>query len=158
MREARLIRRRRFTASHHYYRSTWSRERNESVFGPQTRSHSHEWTVEVRVVGAIDVDTGFVADLGAIDRALDAVVGPWAGADLNVVVPAVATEMIMPSTESLAGHIYHEMESILGESTALEQVIVFESDDLGAEYPARIPAERLGPSPGSVPDSGEMAP
>lgn len=108
------------------------------------------------MIGTVDPDTGFVADLDEIDGALDAVVGPWAEADLNVAVPAVASEAIMPSTEALAGYVFHQLEPLIGGSCRLEQVSVFESDDLGADYPARVaPVAEADPDAGM--DGGEDA-
>ncbi len=133
---ARLIRRRRFVARHHYRRGGWTEERNRAVFRAQVEPHEHRWLVEVHVVGPIDPETGFTTDLARLDEELDAVLSGWDGADLNHVVPEVREGDELPTTESLARWIYHRLDGRLSPPAKLERVGVFESEELGAEYPA----------------------
>jgi len=136
MTQARLIRRTRFRATHHYALSDRSDDENRRVFGDQTVPHEHDWMVEVHIVGPMDPSTGFVADLGAIDDALESVTDGWDGGDLNVLIPEVAAGDMQPSTESLARWIYGRLEGAVPAPAVLTRVAVFESADLGAEYPA----------------------
>ena len=53
MTQARMIRRARFTASHHYGWPQWSEEENRRVFGAQVEAHRHDWMVEVHVAGPV---------------------------------------------------------------------------------------------------------
>jgi 6-pyruvoyltetrahydropterin/6-carboxytetrahydropterin synthase len=133
---ARLIRVVRFRATHRYGRREWSAERNRDVFGAQVEPHAHDWHVEVHVRGPIDPDTGWVVDLGVLDAALGRLTAEWDGGDLNHLIPEVADGLLMPSTEELARWIFTRLEGRLGSSTMLVQVRVFESDALGATYPA----------------------
>lgn len=142
--EARLIRTVRFRAAHHYRREAWSEAENHRVFGEQTRSHAHEWRVEVHVVGPPDPDTGWCADLGALDAALASVLAGWDGGDLNAVVPPVARGEMTPSTENLARWIHERLterlavppgEGARSPAPRVAEVRVFESDDLGSAWP-----------------------
>jgi 6-pyruvoyltetrahydropterin/6-carboxytetrahydropterin synthase len=136
MTEARLIRRTRFTASHHYRRSDWSEEENRRAFGVQMDPHRHDWMVEVHVAGPADEATGFVVDLEALDALLASAMTGWDGGDLNTVVPEVADGSLQPSTENLACLLYRTLEGRLPAQARVVEVAVFESPDLGARYPA----------------------
>ncbi len=136
MNEARLIRRTSFRASHHYELSGSGKEESRAVFGAQAEPHTHDWTVEVRVCGPLDSDTGFVTDLDALDAALSSLVGAWTDGDLNRLIPEAASGRLNPSTESLARWLFERLSASIAPPARLERVAVFESDDLGAEYPA----------------------
>ena len=136
MTDARLIRRKRFRAAHSYRRSTWSDAKNQEVFGDQTESHVHEWTLELHVVGPIDPETGFVADLGLLDRALEQVTAGWDGGDLNDLIPDVASGVLMPTTEVLARWLFERIEPSISEPARLQRVVLSESQALGSSFPA----------------------
>jgi 6-pyruvoyltetrahydropterin/6-carboxytetrahydropterin synthase len=136
MPDARFIRRFRFSASHRYERRDWSREQNRSVFGLQASRHAHDWLLEIRTVGPIDPQTGFSVDLTELDTAVEALTSDWNGGDLNVLIPEVASGAIMPSTESLARWVYEQLVDRMGGPSRLERVTLFESPEVGAEYPA----------------------
>lgn len=134
--EARLIRTVRFRALHRYWRADWPAERNRAVFGEQSEAHAHEWRVEVHVAGPVDAETGWCADLDALDGHVEAVLGGWNGGDLNALVPEVAAGSMMPSTENLARWIHDRLSDRLGGPVRVLEVRVFESDELGAAWPA----------------------
>lgn len=54
-----------FNAAHKLYNPSWSREKNEQVFGPCANEnwHGHNFELIVTVKGTPDPDTGFVIDL-----------------------------------------------------------------------------------------------
>lgn len=133
---ARLIRVVRFRATHRYGRPEWSAARNREVFGAQVEPHAHDWRVEIHLRGPIAPDTGWVVDLGALDEALAALTAEWDGGDLNRLIPEAAEGRLMPSTEELARWIFEHLQGRLGSPTRLTEVRVFESDALGAAYPA----------------------
>lgn len=136
MPEARLIRRRSFRASHRYGLEAWSEERNRRVFGAQVEAHWHDWRLEVHVVGPVDPETGFATDLGALDGAIDDLLDGWDGSDLNEVVPPVREGLVQPTTEALARWIFDSLAGRVAPPARLARVRLFESPELGAEYPA----------------------
>ena len=135
MSEARLIRRVHFRAAHHYRRSDGSDEENRRAFGPQGEPHVHDWILEVRVVGSTDA-SGFVVDLEALDDALEQVTHGFHEGDLNQAIPEVASGEVQPSTEALARWAFHRLTSLVKPPARVVRVAVFESPELGAEYPA----------------------
>ena len=66
----RITRRATFAAAHVLCRPEWSEARNQEVFGPCSSDHGHNYVVEVTVAGAVDPDTGMVANLKDVDRVL----------------------------------------------------------------------------------------
>jgi 6-pyruvoyltetrahydropterin/6-carboxytetrahydropterin synthase len=134
--DASLIREIRFTASHHYAWPTLTDEENRRRFGPQVMPHEHEWRVRVEVVGPLDPATGFLVDLSLLDDALERVVGPWAGADLNESIAEVRSGALQPSTESLARWLHDRLAAEIPPPARLGAVEIWESEDLGARFPA----------------------
>ncbi len=129
-----LIRRYSFRASHWYGDPDRSREENRSRFGEQADPHSHDWRLEVVVGGEPDPETGFLVELDELDRVVqEKVLGTLARGDINHTVPEVASGEIHPSTEGLAGWIWHRLTGALPAGVYLARVRIFESGDLGAE-------------------------
>ena len=52
-----------FNAAHQYGHHEWSNEKNWEVFGPDSKIHGHNYTLEVMVSGSINPETGFIVDL-----------------------------------------------------------------------------------------------
>ncbi len=65
MRKVAVIRRASFNAAHKLWNEKWSLEKNKAIFGlcANENFHGHNYTLEVKVVGEIDADTGYVIDL-----------------------------------------------------------------------------------------------
>ena len=77
MPRAYLTRRTRFAAAHRYRRPDWSDEQNEKAFGLCAREsyHGHSYWCDVTIAGQMDPVTGFIVDLGELDRILAGEVG-----------------------------------------------------------------------------------
>ncbi|MAP70487.1 MAG: 6-pyruvoyl tetrahydrobiopterin synthase [Candidatus Marinimicrobia bacterium] len=57
-----------FNAAHQYGHKDWSDKKNRNVFGPDSKVHGHNYTLEVMVTGEVDDDTGFIVDLGHLKK------------------------------------------------------------------------------------------
>jgi 6-pyruvoyltetrahydropterin/6-carboxytetrahydropterin synthase len=57
-----------FTAAHRLHNPKWSDEKNKTVFGlcNNPNYHGHNYELEVKIVGEIDPETGYVIDLGIL--------------------------------------------------------------------------------------------
>jgi 6-pyruvoyltetrahydropterin/6-carboxytetrahydropterin synthase len=139
---ASLTRRVTFAAAHRYYRPEWTAERNAEVFGVCARPsyHGHGYTCDVTVRGAIDEETGFVVDLGLLDRVLaEEVHGRFDHRNINVDVPEFADGRQIPSGENLArlihGLVQRRLDDALGAGrVAVARVTVAEDATLSATY------------------------
>ena len=134
MAKAQLVRRVRFAAAHRYRRPEWSEEKNVEVFGLCARPnyHGHTYTCSVTVEGDIDPVTGFVLDLGMIDRVLASeVVDRFDHRNINLDVPEFAEGKLIPSGENLALFVFERMGAALG-SVRVVSVRIDEDDTLSA--------------------------
>jgi 6-pyruvoyltetrahydropterin/6-carboxytetrahydropterin synthase len=137
MREAYLTRRATFAAAHRYWREEWTEDRNRATFGAcaNPHGHGHNYAVEVTVRGAIDGETGFAVDLGALDAALkEAVVEPLDHQHINHAIPLFGAGGRVPTTENLAAWAWERLEERLPEGVRLHRVRVREDDSLYADY------------------------
>ena len=138
MSAASLTRRVRFAAAHRYRRPEWSDERNATVFGACAHPayHGHSYVCDVTVRGAIDPVTGFVVDLGLLDRVLAAeIVSRFDHRNINVDVPEFADGKLVPSGENLARFIFERVAAALAGAATVVRVRVAEDDTLAAVYP-----------------------
>ena len=53
-----------FNAAHQYWHKDWTDKKNYEVFGPDSKVHGHNYTLEIMVTGKVNNETGFIVDLG----------------------------------------------------------------------------------------------
>jgi 6-pyruvoyltetrahydropterin/6-carboxytetrahydropterin synthase len=137
MPRASLTRRLKFAAAHRYRRPDWTQEQNERVFGLCAREsyHGHTYRCDVTLSGEIDPSTGFVFDLGELDRILSVeVTGRFDHRNINTDIPEFAEGKLIPTGENLARFIYEALETQLPSTLTLADVTVHEDDTLSASY------------------------
>ena len=135
---ASLTRRVRFAAAHRYSRPDWSEARNAEVFGACAHPafHGHSYVCDVTVRGPIDPVTGFVVDLGVLDRALAVeVTSRFDHRNINVDIPEFADGRMVPTGENLARFIFERVQRAIGNAATVTRVKVAEDDSLSASYP-----------------------
>jgi 6-pyruvoyltetrahydropterin/6-carboxytetrahydropterin synthase len=132
-----LTRRVTFAAAHRYRIAGWSEERNLLAFGACARAnyHGHSYRCDVTVTGDVDPVTGFVVDLGLLDRVLQAEVRDrFDHANINLDVPEFGEGRLMPSGENLAIFIAERVQQALGDAARVVRVTVAEDDTLSATH------------------------
>jgi 6-pyruvoyltetrahydropterin/6-carboxytetrahydropterin synthase len=137
-----LTRRVRFSAAHRYHRPDWSEERNRQAFGPcaNPHGHGHNYLLEVTVAGEVDPETGFSADLPALDELLRRqVVAPLDHQHINHAVPEFAPGGLIPTTENILLWIWPRLEGKLG-TAHLVRLRLHENDEFFVDYAG--PSER----------------
>ncbi len=137
MPRASLTRRVSFAAAHRYRRPEWSDDKNVEVFGLCSREsyHGHSYVCEVTVSGEIDPLTGFVVDLGELDRILNVEVKErFDHRNINVDVPEFADGLLIPSGENIARFIFDRVAAKLPSKTKIESVRIAEDRTLSATY------------------------
>jgi 6-pyruvoyltetrahydropterin/6-carboxytetrahydropterin synthase len=132
-----LTRRTTFSASHYYWNSDWTAEKNEQVFGrcANRNGHGHNYTLEVTVAGETDPVTGFVVDLKWLKDAIERdVLAAYDHRHLNLEVPEFA--QTIPTTENIAIAVWKRLEPALAMAggARLNRVRVYETPDIFAEY------------------------
>ena len=132
-----LTRRVTFAAAHRYRVAAWSDERNAQVFGACSRPnfHGHSYVCDVTVTGEIDPVTGFIVDLGVLDRALQTEVRDrFDHSNINMDVPEFGDGGLMPTGEELARFICDVVQTAIGDAARVTRVTVAEDPTLSATY------------------------
>jgi 6-pyruvoyltetrahydropterin/6-carboxytetrahydropterin synthase len=132
-----LTRRVTFAAAHRYRVAGWSEERNMLAFGACARAnyHGHSYRCDVTVTGDVDPVTGFVVDLGLLDRVLQAEVRDrFDHANINLDVPEFGEGRLMPSGENVAIFIAERVQQALAGAARVVRVTVAEDDTLSATH------------------------
>ena len=130
-----LGRRYRFAASHRLNSAKLSEDENQRIYGKCNNpyGHGHNYTLEVRVSGAIDPSTGMIANLADLDAFVNQwVIEPFDHHSLHDEVPAFREAV--PTTENLCIEIFRRIESF--PLAKLESVRVVETSNNSLEYAA----------------------
>lgn len=131
-----ITRRERFNAAHRLWRSDWSEEKNDEVFGKCSNKnwHGHNYNIFVTVKGKPQPETGFVIDLKLLsDIIKELVVEPLDHRNLNLDVPFLKD--IMASTENVAIKIWEQIEDpIRAAGGELVKIKLEETENNYVEY------------------------
>jgi 6-pyruvoyltetrahydropterin/6-carboxytetrahydropterin synthase len=134
-----LTRRVTFAAAHRYRRPDWSDEKNLQTFGLCAREnfHGHSYVCDVTVTGEIDAQTGFIVDLGVLDRVLASEVRErFDHRNINLDVPEFADGKLIPTGEELSKFIYERVQRALGQTVRVVEVVLAEDDTLRSSFRA----------------------
>ena len=140
MARAYLTRRVTFAAAHRYLRPEWDDARNVATFGACARPnyHGHTYVCDVTVGGEIDESTGFIVDLGVLDRVLATEVRErYDHTNLNLDIPEFAEGRQIPTGENVARLIFQQLRDALqalGERAQVVEVRVAEDATLASAY------------------------
>lgn len=124
-----------FNAAHRLYNKSWSEEKNNEVFGLCNNAnwHGHNYELEVKVVGEIDPDTGYVIDLKVLkDIIKKEVEDRFDHKNLNLDCPEFAE--LNPTAENIAVVIHDLLKAQLGDKYDLK-VRLYETPRNFVEYP-----------------------
>ena len=137
MPSASLTRRVSFAAAHRYSRPDWTTEKNVSTFGACAwpNYHGHSYVCDVTIGGPIDPVTGFVVDLGFVDKLLkEHVKDRFDHRNINKDVPDFADGKLVPTGENLARYIFESIARELPRPARVLSVTVAEDTTLSATY------------------------
>ncbi|MEO0553576.1 MAG: 6-carboxytetrahydropterin synthase [Bacteroidota bacterium] len=127
-----------FNAAHKLYNSSWTKEKNEEVFGPCANEnwHGHNFDLIVTVKGEPNQDTGFVVDLKKLSTLIrKEVIEVFDHKNLNLDVEVMRGKMA--STENMAIEIWKILQSTLPNITStarLHCVKLYETPRNFVEY------------------------
>lgn len=116
-----------FNAAHRLYRSDWSMEKNDSIFGKcnNPNFHGHNYDLTVSVTGQIDPETGYVMDVKLLaDLIKEEVEDSFDHKNLNLDVPEFA--MLNPTAENIVVVIWNKLRAKINPEHDLE-VILYET-------------------------------
>ena len=121
-----------FNAAHQYGHSDWTDEKNWEVFGPDSKIHGHNYTLEVMVTGNIVEDTGFLVDLGHLKKIVKKnVIDILDHSLFNVEVEWFKDRQ--PSSENLVIFIWNQIQSEL-KGAKLHRIRLHETPTIFTDY------------------------
>lgn len=116
-----VSRRAHFNAAHRLYRSDWSDEKNEAIFGKcnNPHYHGHNYELIVSVTGEVDPETGYVVDVKILkDFIKSEVEDVLDHKNLNLEVPEF--KETNPTAENIVIFIYNKLKVVLEKRLELE--------------------------------------
>lgn len=132
-----------FSAAHRLAIPSISFEENQEIYGKCARpnGHGHNYHLEVSVAGEIDVRTGMLVDLGALQNVIDEyVVEPFDHTFLNKDIAYFAE--VVPTAENIAVHIAQLLRSPIKElGVELDKIKLIESPNNSCEIHCRQPKQ-----------------
>lgn len=131
-----VFRKARFNAAHRLYRPDWDDATNQSVFGlcNNPNFHGHNYTLEVKVTGDIDPETGYVMDMKILkDIINEQVLERFDHKNLNL--DTEEFKNLNPTAENIAVVIYQLIRVQLGSKFDLK-IRLYETENNYVEYPA----------------------
>ena len=126
-----------FNAAHRLHNASQSDEWNRATFGPcnNPNYHGHNYELEILVEGAISEETGYVVDLGVLQRlAVATIVAALDHRNLNLDVPWFADRLT--SAENIAVFCWQQLVSCLP-AGRLKTIRLWETPTNYVEYQGR---------------------
>jgi 6-pyruvoyltetrahydropterin/6-carboxytetrahydropterin synthase len=124
-----------FNAAHKLYNPSWSREKNEEVYGKCANEnwHGHNFELHVTLKGEADKETGFVFDVKKLSAIIqEQVIEKLDHKNLNVDVPFMAGKLC--SIENLITAIWAQLTPHLPNGIQLHGLKLYETPRIYAEY------------------------
>lgn len=121
-----------FNAAHQYGHDDWSDDKNWEVFGPDSKIHGHNYTLEVMVTAEINDDTGFIVDLGQLKEIVNNNV-------INILDHSLFDKEVewfndkQPSSENLVIFIWSQIEPYL-DGVTLHRIRLHETPTIFTDY------------------------
>jgi len=130
-----LTRAEHFNAAHKLYNPSWTKEKNDEVFGKCANDnwHGHNYDLYVTVKGNPHPDTGFVFDVKQLSLIIrNHVIEKVDHLNLNLDVDFMNGKMC--STENLAIGIWEQLKDKLPEGIQLHAIKLYETPRIYVEY------------------------
>jgi 6-pyruvoyltetrahydropterin/6-carboxytetrahydropterin synthase len=131
-----IIRKAHFNAAHRLNNPNWTDEKNREIFGKcnNPNFHGHNYVLEVKIIGDIDEDTGYVMDIKVLKEIIETeVTDKYDHKNLNLDVPDFAN--VNPTAENIAQVIYTNIKNRLEQNFELK-IKLYETERNIVEYPA----------------------
>lgn len=124
-----------FNAAHKLYNPSWSKEKNDSVFGKCANAnwHGHNFELHVTIKGSPDPETGFVYDAKKLSIIIrEHIIEKLDHKNLNVEVAFMKDKLC--SIENLVIGIWNELKDVLPENVLLHKLLLKETPTIYVEY------------------------
>jgi len=132
-----VFRREHFNAAHRLFQKTWSEEENKNTFGKCSlpNYHGHNYELEIKVIGEVDINTGFVMDMKKLsDIVKENVLEKFDHKNLNLDTDEFKN--LNPTAENIAIVIYNLLRPGIREDLELF-IRLYETPRNYVEYPVQ---------------------
>lgn len=109
-----------FNAAHRLFRSDWSDEKNNSVFGKcnNPNFHGHNYELEVGITGDVNKETGFLIDIEELKTFIKEEVEDYLDhKNLNLDIPEFKD--LNPTMENIAILIWNKLRKRIADSNKI---------------------------------------
>jgi len=130
-----ISRREHFNSAHRLHNSNWSDEKNIKVFGKcnNPNYHGHNYELEVKVIGIVNEDTGYVIDTKQLsDIIKEHILDKFDHKNLNLDVEAFKD--LNPTAENIAIVIFNILRPLIEENYELK-IKLYETPRNFVEFP-----------------------
>ena len=112
-----VYRRSHFNAAHRLNNPNWSPEKNKEIFGlcNNDNFHGHNYELEVKLTGEVNVDTGYVYDMKLLSDLIKAEIEDRFD-HKNLNLDTAEFKNLIPSAENIAIVIYNILRKKIDES------------------------------------------
>lgn len=131
-----IIRKEHFNAAHRLHNPNWSDEKNREIYGKcnNPNYHGHNYNLEVKVIGYVDPETGYVMDAKILKNLIrQHVTERYDHKNLNLDTEDFRD--LNPTAEHIARVIYETLRSELSDELELK-IKLYETERNIVEYPA----------------------
>ncbi|MGB5437268.1 MAG: 6-carboxytetrahydropterin synthase [Maribacter sp.] len=135
MNKTAVVRCEHFNSAHRLHNKNWSDAKNKEVFGKcnNPNFHGHNYELEVKVIGDIDPETGYVMDMKVLSDIIKAkVLDRFDHKNLNL--DTVEFRDLNPTAENIAVIIFNLLKSELNANLELK-IKLYETPRNYVEYP-----------------------
>ncbi len=133
--KAAIVRKEHFNAAHRLHNKNWSDEKNIEIFGKcnNPNYHGHNYDLEVKVIGYVDEETGYVMDTKKLSDIIKLeIIAAFDHKNLNLDVSDF--ENLNPTAENIAIVIYNRLKRQIGKNLELK-IKLYETDRNFVSYP-----------------------
>ena len=130
-----VFRKEHFNAAHRLHNPAWTEEKNDQVFGlcNNPNYHGHNYELEVKVVGEVDPETGYVIDLKMLSELIrEEIIERFDHKNLNLDTLEFAN--LNPTAENIAVVIHDLLRPRLDIKLDM-QIRLYETPRNFVEYP-----------------------
>jgi 6-pyruvoyltetrahydropterin/6-carboxytetrahydropterin synthase len=129
------VRKAHFNSAHRLFNAEWSDAKNNEVFGlcNNPNYHGHNYNLEVKVVGEIDPETGFVMDLKVLKDLIEEHVTSYLD-HKNLNIECEEFKKLNPTAENIAVVIYNRLRGKISKDYELF-IKLYETERNWVEYP-----------------------
>ena len=121
-----------FSAAHRLNAKKYSDEENRRIFGKcnNPKGHGHDYYIEVKVTGDIDLNTGMIINLSDLDEVMKGIIDELDHTRLDIEIPYFRE--FTPSGENIVKYIWIKLHSKIEDR--LLHLKLWETSDNYFEY------------------------